>query len=261
MILPVAAILAAMLAVMVVAWLTQRASANGGWIDVFWSFGTGASCAASVLLWTADGAIWRRALVAACAAAWSLRLGGYILTRVRGGPEDIRYAEMRRQWGRSFDRRLFGFVLIQAPVSALLGFSILCAARRPDPAFGIADGLGLAILFAAIAGEALADRQMQRFKADPANRGQVCDRGLWGWSRHPNYLFEALLWVAFPLIGTDLDHPWSWASWLAPAAMIAILRFGTGVPPLEAAMLRSKGDAYRRYQERVPPLLPRLIRR
>jgi len=256
MIAPVLFILAAMLGVMLCAWRFQSARANGGWVDVFWSFGTGASCVASILVAGAEGAPWRRFLVAACLAAWSLRLGFYIVLRVRRGPEDVRYAEMRRQWGSSYDRKILSFLLVQAPVSALLGYAALSAARQSEPGFRLADALGLAIAFAAILGEAAADRQMRRFKADPANHGQVCDRGLWAWSRHPNYLFEALLWTSFPLIATDLAKPSSWLSWLAPLAMGLALRYGSGVPPLEAAMVRSKGEAYRRYQQRVPVLLP-----
>jgi steroid 5-alpha reductase family enzyme len=257
MIAPFLAILAVMLAVMGSAWIVQRATANGGWVDVFWSLGTGASCCAAVLLWAADGAEWRRILVALLVALWSLRLGLYIAGRVARGPEDVRYVAFRREWGTSFQWRMARLTLIQAPVSALLGVAILYAARQPEPDFRLADGLGLAILFAAIAGEAVADRQMKRFKADPAHRGQVCDRGLWAWSRHPNYVCEALLWLAFPVIGTNLADPWSLLSWIAPAVMGAALRFGTGVPPLEAAMLASRGEAYRRYQQRVPAFLPR----
>jgi steroid 5-alpha reductase family enzyme len=257
MIAPFIAILSAMLVVMTAAWGVQRVTANGGWVDVFWSFGTGASCSAAILLWAADGAQWRRLLLVALVAVWSLRLGTYIAGRVRGGPEDVRYTAFRRRWGASFNRRMIGLVLIQAPVSATLGLAIVYAARQPDPAFGVADGLGLSILFGAIVGETVADRQMRRFKADPVNRGQVCDRGLWAWTRHPNYLFEALLWLAFPVIAADPANPWSLLSWLAPVVMAALLRYGSGVPPLEAAMLESKGDAYRRYQQRVPALLPR----
>ena len=257
MILPVLSICAVMLMVMSAAWLVQRRTSNGGWVDVFWSFGTGLCCTGAILLAGQDGVPWRRLLIAALTLTWSCRLGGYIAARVAGGPEDVRYAALRREWGADYDRRLLRFVLIQAPVSAVLALAVLYAARQPDPAFRILDGIGLAIAAGAIAGEAVADRQMKRFKSDPANKGKVCDRGLWAWSRHPNYLFEALMWFAFPLIGTKLDDIWSLSSWLAPVVMAAALRYGSGVPPLEAAMTQSKGEAYRRYQQRVPALLPR----
>lgn len=121
--------------------------------------------------------------------------------------------------------------------------------------------MGLALCCVSIGGEAAADRQMTRFKADPANKGKVCDTGLWGWSRHPNYLFEALFWLSFPVIATNIATPWALLSWSAPAIMAALLRYGSGVPPLEAAMIESKGEAYRAYQARVPALVPSLARR
>lgn len=257
MIAPVLAIGAVMLGVMTTAWLVQRLLANGGWVDVFWSFGTGICTVAAVLLAAGDAVWWRLLLVALLVSVWSVRLGGYIAGRVARGPEDVRYAALRRQWGKEYDRRLLRFVLIQAPVSAILGLAALYAARQPDPSFGLLDAIGLATALAALLGEAAADRQMKRFKADPANKGKVCDRGLWALSRHPNYFFEALLWVSFPLMATTFDQPWSLLSWLAPLVMGAALRYGSGVPPLEAAMLESKGEAYRRYQQRVPALFPR----
>lgn len=253
-----ALVLAAMSAVMSAAWIVQRASRNGGWVDVFWSFGTGANCVAALLASPSAGGTWRRDLLVLLVALWSLRLGGHIALRVRGAPEDVRYAALRRRWGAGFDRRMIGLVLVQAPVSTVLAMAVLFAARRPDPGFGPADAVGLALCAVSVAGEGLADRQMRRFKAAPANRGKVCDQGLWGLSRHPNYLFEALFWLSFPVIATTSADPWSLLSWLAPALMAALLRYGSGVPPLEAAMIESKGDAYRDYQARVPAILPGL---
>lgn len=258
MIEPCLSILAAMSLVMGCAWIFQRLRRNGGWIDVFWSFGTGISCVAAILAFSsAGGTEWRRDLLAVLLAFWSLRLGSYIALRVRGHAEDVRYAALRRRWGEQFDRRVVPLVAAQAPVSAVLGLAALYAASKPSAGFGWQDAAGLFLCGASIAGEAMADRQMKRFKADPANKGKVCDQGMWAWSRHPNYLFEAFFWLSLPVIATDFAHPWSLLSWLAPVLMGALLRYGSGVPPLEAAMLESKGDAYRRYQARVPALLPR----
>jgi steroid 5-alpha reductase family enzyme len=254
----VLSILVVMLVVMSAAWAFQRATGNGGWVDVFWTYGTGACCAAAALVPTAPGIgiTWRQALVAGLATLWSLRLGTYVAMRVASGPEDARYAAIRTDWGADFQRKMFGLLIIQAPVTTVLGIAILFAARAPDPDFRTADALGVLILVIGIAGEALADHQLRRFKSDPTNHGRICDRGLWGWSRHPNYFFEALLWLAYSVIGVSLARPWSLLACLAPVVMFVVLRFATGVPPLEAAMLRSKGDAFRRYQQRVSPLLP-----
>lgn len=255
-----AGVLGAMLVIMAVGWATQRAAGNGGWTDVFWTYGTGATCAVAALVPFAgtSSPSWRQVMVAALVAVWALRLGTYVAVRVAGSSnEDARYAALRRDWGARFQARMVPLMLVQAPATTLLALSVLAAARNPAPQLRAADIAGVLILVGAILGEGLADGQMKRFKADSANHGKVCDRGLWAWSRHPNYLFEFVGWLAYPVIALDLVRPWSLASLVAPALMFAILRYGTGVPPLEAAMLRSKGDAYRAYQARVSPFLPR----
>lgn len=252
-------VLLLMLAVMAAAWLTVGATRNGGWTDVFWTYGTGASLALAALAPVDDAALpnARQIMVAALAAIWALRLGTYVAVRVASGPEDARYAAMRNDWGEAFQRRMLVLVLPQAPVTAVLSVSVLLAARNPAPALRLEDLAGGLILVAAIVGEAVCDGQMKRFKAEPANSGKVCDTGLWAWSRHPNYLFEALGWFAYPVIAIDPARPVTVLSLAAPVTMLLVLRFVTGVPPLEAAMLRSKGEAYRRYQARVSPFLPR----
>ena len=255
----VLAVLVAMTVVMITGWAVQRAARNGGWTDVFWTYGTGATCALAALFPMAGHAAptWRQTLVAALIAFWALRLGTYVAVRVAEGAEDVRYAELRKEWKAAFQTRMFGLLIIQGPTTALLSISVLLAAREPSPALRWQDVGGVLILVAAILGEALADRQMKRFKADPANRGKVCDTGLWSWSRHPNYLFEFLGWVAYPLIAIRPSEGWTLLSLIAPAIMFLVVRHLTGVPPLEAAMVRSKGDAYRRYQARVSAFLPR----
>ena len=253
------AVLLAMTAVMLAAWVFQRTVSNAGWTDVFWTFGTGATCALAALspYRAGVGPSWRQIIVAALVAIWAVRLGSYIVTRVRRSAEDARYAQFRREWGDAFQKRVFGVIVVQAPASALLAISVVFAARNPVPGLRAADLIGAALLVAAIAGEAVADGQMKRFKVSAAGHSDVCDTGLWAWSRHPNYFFEAMGWLAYPVIAVRIGDPWTWLSLIAPVLMFALLRFGTGVPPLEAAMIRSKGEAYRRYQSRVSPMFPR----
>ncbi len=243
--------------IMLIAWVVQRAAGNGGWSDVFWTFGTGITCGVAALLpGGLLGAHWRHVMVAAMVILWSGRLGFYVAQRVARSPEDVRYANMRKDFGASLQRKMFALLIVQGPVTGLFSIAIVFAARHPATNFRIWDLLGLLIIGGAIAGEDLADRQMQRFKRDPANHGKVCDTGLWAISRHPNYLFEFLGWFAYPVIGIDVAHPWSLLSLAAPAAMFLTLRYASGVPPLEAAMLRSRGEAYRQYQRRVGAIFP-----
>ena len=243
--------------VMAGAWVAQRATRNSGWVDVFWTFGTGIAGAVGALVPLGTAAPARRLLVAALVLVWAGRLGGYILRRTAAiRHEDARYARFRAEWGARFERRMFGLLMIQAAVAWLLALAVTLAASNPYP---LAPGLtlaGLAVFAGSVAGEGLADRQMHAFRADPANRGKVCARGLWAWSRHPNYFFEILVWLAYPLIG--LAGPW-WpglAGLAAPLFMYWLLAKVSGVPPLEREMLASRGDAYRDYQARVSPIVP-----
>lgn len=252
---------AALCAVMAAAWVHQKRVRNIGWVDVYWTFGVaGAGLALALAPPLEDGSPLRRGLVCGLILLWALRLGLYVALRVARAPEeDGRYVALRRSWGDKLQPRLFGFLQLQAIVSLILAVAIGLAANRPDPDLGLADLLGLLIALGAIGGEGLADRQMRAFKADPANKGRVCDVGLWAWTRHPNYLFEWLGWLAYPAMAIMVsgDYPQGWIALAAPAVMFGVMRFGTGVPPLEAHMLRSRPEAFRAYQARVPIFLPR----
>lgn len=246
-----------MLAVMLAGFAYQRAVANTGWVDVFWTYGTGAAGVAAALLPTTGQAIApRQILVAALVAVWSLRLGTFVALRVAASTsEDARYQAFRERWGAAYQRNLFWLLMAQPPVSALLALAVMLAAHAPGP-LGLRDLLAALIMALAVGGESLADRQLSAFKRGKHAEGAICKRGLWSWSRHPNYFFEWLGWWAYPAIALDPAHPLSWASLAAPAAMFLVLRFGTGVPPLEASMLKSRGDAFRAYQVRVSAFVP-----
>jgi len=101
---------------------------------------------------------------------------------------------------------------------------------------------------------------LERFRRNPANRGRVCDTGLWGRSRHPNYFFEVLGWFAYVAIAIEPAGGYGigWAAFAGPALMYWLLVYVSGVPPLEAHMLRARGDAFRAYQARVNVFWPSL---
>jgi len=244
---------AAMAAVMLALWLVQRRTGNAAIVDVAWSFGTG--FAAAGLAVAADGAPERRWLVAALAAGWGLRLGIHLAARVAGdAEEDVRYREFRRRYGGDVQRFLFGFFQLQALWAVLFAVPMMAAARNPVPGLGLTDLAGVAVWVLAVAGEGLADRQLARFRRDPANRGKVCRRGLWAWSRHPNYFFEWIHWWAYPLIGIGAPH--AWITLLGPVVMLAFLWKITGIPLLEERMLESRGEAYREYQRTTSAFFP-----
>jgi len=242
---------------MAFAWVVQQKSGNSGWVDTIWTFSVGLVGAGSAL-WPAGGEApnARQWLVAALVAIWSLRLGGHIAIRTAGITDDPRYAAFAKEWGVDSPRRMFVFLQNQALGSIPLVFSIFVAARFPLASLRWQDILGAVILLVGIAGEALADAQLKRFRENPVNKGRVCDFGLWRWSRHPNYFFEWFCWLAYPVIGLSPDYGWGLATLLAPLFMYWILVYVTGVPPLEEQMLRSRGERYRDYQSRTSKFFP-----
>ncbi|GAB4072608.1 DUF1295 domain-containing protein [Ancylobacter sonchi] len=253
-------ILAATLSLAIAAaWLAAERSGNHGWVDTIWSFATGIAGVAATLMPIGDDA-WapRQILVAALVALWASRLGGHILRRTLEGHDDPRYADLRQEWGSEASRRLFLFLQVQALAAFTFVLAVMVAARNPAPHWRIGDGLGLTLLLVALAGEASADRQLARFRADPANRGRICDQGLWGITRHPNYFFEWLGWLAYPAISIDFAgaYPWGFVTLVAPALIYVLLVHASGIPPTEAHMLRTRGDAFRAYQRRVNAFWP-----
>ena len=250
-------VLAAMLGVMLSAWAFGMARRNGGWTDVFWTWGTGIVLASAALYPIYEAAPGpRQWLVAALMLSGGVRLGLYLTPRVAGHPEDIRYAAFRDGDPKTYPWRMLFVTLPQAPASALLAISVVLAARRPEVDLDLRDAIGAAIFLIAIVGETLADRQMKRFRSNPANKSRVMDQGLWAWSRHPNYFFQWLGWMVYPAMVLHIGQPLSWLSLTAPVVMFGLLRYVSGVPLLEATMLKSRGDLFRDYQRRVSVFFP-----
>ncbi len=250
----------ALVVIMTGAFYAQRATGRSGWVDTIWSFAVGGVGGALALIpippaSTPNG---RQIMMAALAIAWGLRLGGHIMARTLKGGEDPRYQALKDQWGADFSRRLFWFLQIQAAAAFLLVLSIAVAARNPAPFPGLGDGIGGIVLIVAIIGEGIADAQLTRFRADPANRGGLCEIGLWRLSRHPNYFFEWLGWCAYPFIaiGVPPTNLHGTLALIGPLFIYWLLVYVSGVPPLEAHMARSRGAAFNSYRRRVNTFFP-----
>lgn len=227
---------------------------NYGIVDIAWSYAFGPVA----LLYSALATGWapRRWLIAGLALAWSARLGTYLYRRVMSHHpvEDGRYVEMRTRWAADFPRQMFRFYQFQAVSVVILAAPFLLAVGRPETTFTALDYAALALFVLAILGETLADAQLAAFKKNPAHKGQVCTAGLWSVSRHPNYFFVWLSWVSFALFA--LPAAWGWLGLIAPASILYLLLFVTGIPMTEEQAVRTKGDAYRAYQRRVSAFVP-----
>jgi steroid 5-alpha reductase family enzyme len=245
---------------MTVVWFVAMRIRNAGIVDIAWALGF----APLALLYRgfADGEPARQNLVTLMVVLWSLRLGHHLWKRVMGHHpvEDGRYGEMRRAVAGREGVVFFWFFQAQALLLAILSIPCLLIDSDPRVHLGMTDLLGFGLWIVALGGESLADRQLAAFKADPANRGKVCAAGLWSLSRHPNYFFEWLVWVG--LFVMALPAPWGVLTVFAPALILFLLLKVTGIPYTEQQAVRSKGDAYRRYQQTTSaffPWFPRVV--
>lgn len=249
----------ALCAGMAMAWRVALRTDRSGWIDAIWTFAVGgAGGAASLFPLESTVLSARQLLVGSMVALWSLRLGVHISIRTAHGGDDPRYRQLREEWGAQFRPRLFWFLQVQAAVAFALALAVGVAAHRPTRGLDGRDVLGVLILLVAVAGEGVADRQLSAFRKRPANTAEVCTRGLWRFSRHPNYFFEWFGWVGYAVVAIDPGGPYApgWAALAAPAMMYWLLVHVSGIPPLEAHMLRARGDRFRAYQAKVNAFWP-----
>jgi steroid 5-alpha reductase family enzyme len=240
-------------AIQLALYLRQRRTGDATAVDAGWA-GSLVAIAALYAL-AADGSVAHRVLIASMAGLENLRILWLVLGRVGKG-EDERYQELRRRW-RAREREqasFFVFYQAQALVAAILSAPLLLAAFDPDARLGVLAWAGAALWVVAAALERTADRQLAEFKADGANKGKTLKTGLWRYSRHPNYFFQWLTWVAYALVA--LEAPYGWVGLVAPAMMLYLVLFVTGVPPAEERSLRSRGEEYRRYQRATSVFVP-----
>ena len=184
-------------------WAVSVAVRDTSIVDVFW--GSGFVIVAWVAFALADGSRDRRLLLALLVTAWGLRLTVYLARRNLGKGEDRRYAAMRRRHGDRWPLRSLVVVFwLQGALMWIVSLPVPVAMTDPTPAGLVAlDWIGGALWAVGLAFEAVGDAQLARFKAEPANRGKVMDRGLWRYTRHPNYFGDFCVWWGIWLIAVS----------------------------------------------------------
>lgn len=243
------------LAIMTVLWLASLRLRDVSIVDPWWSIlflATTARTATSTTLGP------RKVALLALVALWALRLFAHLFRRSLGKSEDPRYAAFRARYGA----RRYGWVsffqvfVLQGALAFVISAPLVYAASRPpDEPFHLLDILGFALFVLGFAFEAVADRQLQRFRDDPQLRGRVLDTGLFAYTRHPNYFGDASVWWGIWLVG-GLGSGWiaGAATVIAPLTMTWFLMETTGAKLLEKTMMQRPG--YPEYAARTSKFLP-----
>lgn len=236
---------------MLVLWIVSLRLQDVSIVDLFWGPGF------ALVAWTSHVAgrsdSTRAWLVCALVTVWAARLALHLARRNLGHGEDYRYRAMRERHGSRFPIVSLGTVfLLQAALLWIVSWPLQAVHGPGASSLNWLDVGGLLLWSAGLALEATADVQLSRFKREPASKGQVMDRGLWRYSRHPNYFGDCLLWWGFGLFGVAAGGAWSL---VGPAVMTLLLVKVSGVALLESTITERR-PAYRAYIQRTSAFVP-----
>lgn len=245
---------AAVSVVMIIVWIWAYKIKNAGVVDIFWAFNF--LVIAAVIYLFAEGFEQRKIIVCGLAALWSIRLGIYLLIRVGShlDEEEGRYKQLREEWAPNANVKFFVFFQMQALSNVFLAIPFFIIAVNPDPVISPLEYAGAGLWLLSIIGEGLSDWQLKQFKKNPANKGKVCEYGLWNYSRHPNYFFQFMIWISVLIFA--ISSPYGWIAVVCPLTIAFLIFKITGIPMTEEQSLRSKGDAYRQYQQTTSSFVP-----
>ncbi|MGZ4677941.1 MAG: DUF1295 domain-containing protein [Acidimicrobiia bacterium] len=247
----------AIVGLMLATWVLSVLWRDASIVDPIWPLGF------VVVAWVtravADGNDARQWLLVGLVSVWGLRLSGYLAWRKRGAPEDFRYQAMRRHWGPRFTLvSLVTVFLLQGLLLWIVSLPVQLGQVRTSPDVGPLAALGVALWLLGFAFESIGDLQLARFKADPASAGQVMDRGLWRYTRHPNYFGDACVWWGIALVAAETGIG---AIGIVGAVVMTVLLVRvSGVPMLEKSMA-TRRPGYAAYVARTSAFIPRPPRR
>jgi steroid 5-alpha reductase family enzyme len=236
---------------MTLVFILALAKKNNGIVDTAWGLGF-ILVSLAVFLLHGDGQA-RQWLAVALVLIWGGRLVLHIHFRNRGKGEDFRYAAWRKSWGKYFLLRSFGQIfMLQGFLLLLIIAPVLLIVGQKQSPLNLLDGLGVLIWLTGFLFETIGDHQLSAFIKDPANRGKLMTRGLWNYTRHPNYFGEAALWWGIAIIA--LSAPRGWLGLTGPLVITFLLLFVSGVPLLEKKY-RGRPD-FEDYKKRTSIFIP-----
>lgn len=239
---------------MVVTWVGSVVQRDASLVDRVWGL------TFVVLAWTyalVDARFDARTVLAlTLVTVWGLRLSLFITWRNWGHGEDARYAAMRRRRPETFTARsLVTVFLLQAVLAWLISLPLLAATAIEGGGLGIVDGLAVLVWTVGFVFEAGGDAQLSRFLADPANRGKVMDRGLWRYTRHPNYFGDTVVWWSYLVLALAVGAWWGVVGTVLMSFLIVKV---SGVALTEQRMGRpgSTREGYEEYVRRTNAFIP-----
>ncbi len=239
--------------VMLITWLISLPLKNVSIVDIVW--GLGFVTVAWTVRWRVDGNDARQWLLVVMTTAWGLRLGGYLWWRNHGKGEDFRYQAMRRKAPERFWLlSLVRVFVVQGVVMWLVSLPVQLGQVRTTPGVGWLAGAGVVVWAVGLGFEAIGDAQLARFKANPNNAGAVMDRGLWRYTRHPNYFGDACVWWGTALVAAETGL--GAVGLIGAAVMTLFLRRISGVTLLEKSLVKRR-PGYADYVARTSPFIPR----
>ncbi len=245
----------AVTALMLFVWALSVKLRDASIVDIVW--GLGFVLIAWVSRIFADGDRVRQTTLVICTTLWGVRLGAYLYWRNHGNGEDFRYQAMRRKHGDRFAVvSLYTVFAFQGVMMWVVSLPVQLGQMRPSTAgLGLLGILGIALWSVGIGFETVGDLQLARFKANPASKGQVMDRGLWAWTRHPNYFGDFCVWWGLFLIAAR-GGSFVYISIVGPIIMSTLLIRVSGVPMLEKTMSKRR-PGYAEYAARTSAFFPR----
>lgn len=244
----------AILLLMIVTWLVSVLVHDASIVDIIW--GAGFVVVAATAAAVGDGFPDRRYLLLALVGIWGLRLSGYLAWRNLGHGEDYRYVAMRKKFGdRFWWISFFQVFLLQGVLMWIVSLPVQLSASAEDPtSFGPLALIGIALWTVGFLFETIGDAQLARFKADPANQGQVMDQGLWRFTRHPNYFGDFCVWWGIFLVAAETG-PGRFGI-IGPIVMSTLLMRVSGVAMLERTIGKRR-PGYAEYVARTSAFFPR----
>jgi steroid 5-alpha reductase family enzyme len=245
----------AIAALMVTTWVPSVLWRDASIVDPVWPLGFVIVAWVTRAVAAGHGDATRQWILVAMTTLWGLRLSGYLAWRKRGAPEDPRYRAMRRHWGDRFAvvslLTVFG---LQGVLMWIVSLPVQLGQTRRTPEVGVVAVVGVVVWLVGVAFETIGDAQLARFKADPASAGQVMDRGLWRYTRHPNYFGDACVWWGIALVAAETG---AGAIGIVGAVVMTVLLLRvSGVPMLERSMAQRR-PGYTEYVRRTSAFVPR----